>query len=52
MSFTTALYEGDSVIHSEFQAAAANARIAGVKPEGQFATVLNMAELAAGLLKS
>ena len=47
MSFTRALYEGDSVIHSEFRAGTAvNPRIAGTKRVAQPATALEMAELA------
>ena len=52
MSFTTALYEGDSVIHSAFRAeAAVNPRIAGTKRVAQPATVLEIADLATAELK-
>lgn len=52
MSFTTALYEGDSVIHSAFRAdAAVNPRVAGVRRMWPPATVLDIARLATAELK-
>ena len=52
MSFTTALYEGDSVIHSAFRAeAAVNPRIAGTKRVAQPASAMEIAELATTELK-
>jgi hypothetical protein len=52
MSFTRALYEGDSVIHSEFRAGTAvNPRIAGTRRVWPPATVLEIAELAMAELK-
>lgn len=52
MSFTTALYEGDSVIHTALRAdAAVNPRTAGTKRVWPSATVLEVAELATTELK-
>ena len=52
MSFTAALYEGDSGIHSELRAdAAVNPRMAGTKRVAQPATALEMADLATAELK-
>lgn len=52
MSFTTALYEGDSVIRTAFRAdAAVNPRIAGTKRVAQPATAPEIAERAPAELK-
>ena len=52
MSFTAALYEGDSGIHSELRTdAAVNSRIAGRKRVAQPITTLEMADLATAELK-
>jgi cell division septation protein DedD len=52
MSFTTALYEGDSVIHVlPRTGAAVRTRVAGAKRAAQPATALETAELATAELK-